>query len=134
MGHERKMDQRETFATVVKQTTHASPDGEPMEIRSPIRDRMFVDSRGTTWLMRRGALRWSRLQRLIRDPDVPVLHVYLDEVREVPTAERESLLTRIRPYLKPSGDGPRTDDQTDFLAAEFKADGPRSMLVVEESC
>lgn len=95
---------------------------------------MFVDSRGTTWLMRRGELRWSRVQRLIRDPGVSVLHVYLDGIREVPTAERESLLAKIRPYLKTSGDGPGTDDQTDFVAAEFKADGPRSMLVVEESC
>ncbi|MFD3404585.1 hypothetical protein ACFWUU_28110 [Kribbella sp. NPDC058693] len=63
-----------------------------------------------------------------------MLHVYLDEVKEVATAERENLLATIQPYLKPSGDARAPEDHTDFVAAEFKAVDHRSMLVVEEYC
>jgi hypothetical protein len=131
MRRKRTVDQRETF---VGQTADASPVGEPMEIRSPIRDRRFVDERGTLWLMRNGELRWSRIERLCRDPEVPVLHAYLDQAKEVPTAAREDLLASIRTYLKTSGDRPVGGGQTDFDAAEFKDDDHRSMLVVEERC
>jgi hypothetical protein len=136
MAHKRKTDQQQAFADVVEEEIRASadPGGEPMEIRSPIGDHKLIDESGTLWRMRGGELRWGRIERLIRDPAVPVLHVYLDEVKEVPTAERESLLAMIRPYLKPSGDGRAPGDHTDFVAAEFKADDHRSMLVVEESC
>jgi hypothetical protein len=135
MGRRRDRDQREAFAEVVAETVGALPgSGEPMEIRSPIRDREFVDEGGTRWQLRGGELRWNRVERLIRDPQVPVLHVYLDEVSEVPGAERENVLARIRPYLKSAGDGSTRSDHTDFVAAEFKDAGHRSMLVIEESC
>lgn len=136
MGRRRDRDQRDAFAEVVAETAGASPGsgGEPMEIRSPIRDREFVDEGGTRWQLRGGELRWNRVERLIRDPQVPVLHVYLDEVSEVPGAEREKVLARIRPYLKSAGDGLRRSDHTDFVAAEFKGADRRSMLVIEESC
>jgi hypothetical protein len=136
MGHKRRTDQQQASADVVEETIRASadPGGEPMEIQSPIGDHKLIDESGTPWRMRGGELRWSRLERLIRDPAVSVLHVYLDEVKEVPTAEREKLLAMIRPYLKPSDDGRAPGDHTDFVAAEFKADDHRSMLVVEESC
>ncbi|HEY3559550.1 MAG TPA: hypothetical protein VGL05_18895 [Kribbella sp.] len=109
-------------------------DGEPMDIRSPIRNHRLIDESGTLWRMRGGDLRWSRLVRLMRDPAVPVLHAYLDELREVPPADRDHLLATIQPYLMRSGDGLATDDHTDFVAAEFKANDHRSMLVVEERC
>ncbi|WP_405070157.1 hypothetical protein OG558_11245 [Kribbella sp. NBC_01510] len=135
MGHKRRTDQQQAFADVVeeiRESTHL--DGEPMEIRSPIRDRQLMDESGTLWRMRGGELRWSRIERLIRDPAVPALHVYLGELNDIPTAERENFLARIRPYVKSSGDGPATGDYTDFVAAEFKANDHRSMLVVEEYC
>jgi hypothetical protein len=136
MGHKRNREQHKAFAEVVEETAGASPDsdGEPMEIRSPIRDREFVDEDGRRWELRGGELRWGRLERMMRDVRVPVLHVYLDEVNEVPAAEREKVLARIRPYLKSAGGGAAPGDHTDFVAAEFKGEGHRSMLVIEESC
>jgi hypothetical protein len=134
MGQNRKKDQPGTFAEAVEQTALISLGGDPMEIRSPIRDRRFVDERGAVWLIRRGELRWIRVERLIRDPDVPVLRVCLDELGDVPTSERENLLTTIRPYLKSAGEGRAPDDHTDFVAAEFKGADDRSMLIIEESC
>jgi hypothetical protein len=70
----------------------------------------------------------------MRDAQVPVMHVYLDEINEVPGAERENVLARIRPYLTSSGDDAMRNDHTDFVVAEFKGEGHRSMLVIEESC
>jgi hypothetical protein len=136
MGKKRRTDRPEAFADVVEETADVSPDlgGEPMEIKSPIRDRRFIDHHGLPWQMRRGDLRWSRIEHLIRDPEVPVLHVYLHEIKGVPIEERETLLATIRPYLKPARGGTEPSDHTDFLAAEFKGDDHRSMLVIEESC
>ncbi|MFK4086533.1 hypothetical protein ACI2LF_20660 [Kribbella sp. NPDC020789] len=98
---------------------------------SPIRDRWFVDEHGVGWRLRGGELRWGRARRLILDPDVLVVHVYLEEVRAVRRAEREVLVGRIAPYV---GDPRRRpEDHTDFQLGEFKAEG-RSLVVVEESC
>jgi hypothetical protein len=135
MGQKWKADRKQAFADVFDEV-RSSVDlgGDPMGVWSPVRDRQLVDGSGTVWRMRGGELRWSRLERLIRDPAVPVLHFYLDEVEEVPITERESHLAKIRPYLKPSGGGRAPGDHTDFVAAEFKADDRRSMLVVEEYC
>ena len=136
MGRKREARQRQAFADVFQEVrASAEPGGEPVEVRSPVRERQLIDEGGTVWRMRGGEVRWSRVERLVRDPAVPVLHVYLDEVREVPATERENLLAMIRPYLKAaSGDGRGSGDHTDFVAAEFKADDHRSMLVVEEYC
>ena len=137
MGHKRKTEQQQAFADVVEEVRgSAGGGGEPVEVWSPIRDRRLVDldESGVLWRMRGGDLRWSRLERLVRDPAVPVLHVYLDEVKEVPTAERENLVATIRPYLEPAGDGRAPGDHTEFVAAEFKAGDQRSLVVVEESC
>jgi len=65
------------------------------------------------------------------DPEVRVLHVYLNDVNDVTADERDGVLARIRPYLK----GEPTyepGDQTDFDAAEFKDDRHRSLLIIEE--
>ncbi|MGW6197601.1 hypothetical protein ACWF0M_15775 [Kribbella sp. NPDC055110] len=135
MGHKRRTGQGQAVADVVEEIrATADPVGEPMDIRSPIRDHQLIDESGTLWRMRGGELRWSRIEHLIRDPSVPVLHAYLDQVNEVPTAERDNLLAMIRSYWKHPGDGPARGDHADFLAAEFKADDHRSMLVVEEFC
>ncbi|MET9314103.1 hypothetical protein ABZX12_19990 [Kribbella sp. NPDC003505] len=135
MGHKRKTEQHQAFADVVEEVrASAEVGGEPLEIWSPIRDLRLVDESGVLWRMRGGELRWSRLEHLVRDPAVPVLHVYLDEVKEVPTAERENLVATVRPYLRTSGDGRAPGDHTEFVAAEFKADDQRSLVVVEEYC
>ncbi|MGW5190746.1 hypothetical protein ACWEOO_15960 [Kribbella sp. NPDC004138] len=134
MGHKRKTEQQAVADVVQEVRGSAGGGGEAVEVWSPIRDRWLVDESGVLWRMRGGDLRWSRLEHLVRDPAVPVLHVYLDEVKEVPTAERVNLVATIRPYLKTSGDGRAPGDHTEFVAAEFKADDQRSLVVVEEYC
>ena len=59
-----------------------------------------------------------------------VVHVYLNEVREIAPEDRESFLSRIRPYV----DGSAPDDHTDFTAVEFKDGDHSSMVLVEETC
>ncbi|GAA1677617.1 hypothetical protein GCM10009745_21320 [Kribbella yunnanensis] len=98
---------------------------------SPIRDGLFVDRDGVSWRLRGGEVRWRRVRRLIQDPEVDVLHVYLDDVRAVPLSERSALLMRIAPYVEDARKRP--EDHTDFRLAEFKAES-RSLVVVEESC
>jgi hypothetical protein len=80
MGHRRRTDERLTFADVAEEVrASAAAGGEPTESCSPIRDRRFTDENGTVWRMRGGELRWSRLERLIGDPAVRVLHVCRDD-------------------------------------------------------
>lgn len=98
---------------------------------SPIRDGLFVDQDGVSWRLRGGEVRWTRVRRLIQDPAVEVLHVYLHDVRTVPPSERPDLLRQITPYVEDPRKRP--EDHTDFRLAEFKAES-RSMVVVEESC
>ncbi len=98
---------------------------------SPIRDGVFVDQDGVSWRLRGGEVRWTRVRRLIQDPAVQVLHVYLDDVRTVPPSERSNLLRQIAPYVE--NPRKRPEDHTDFQLAEFKAES-RSLVVVEETC
>jgi hypothetical protein len=44
------------------------------------------------------------------------------------------LVSMIRPSLKPRSHEAADGDGTDFVAAEFKDDEHRSMVVIEESC
>jgi hypothetical protein len=97
------------------------------EYPSPIHDRSYVDTAGVGWRIRgaehdRTDRRWRRVERLLRDSDVPVLHVYLRDLVEVSAADREPLLVRMR------------EGDADFRVAEFKSADGRSMVVVEETC
>lgn len=135
MGRERGAGRRRVFADVVDAVrVCGGAGGEAVGVRSPIRERRLIDESGTVWRIRGGELRWGRLERLVRDPAALVVLVYLDEVKEIQTAEREDLLATIRPYLKPSGDGRALGEHTDFVVAEFKDDDHRSMVVVEQHC
>ncbi|MDX6236898.1 MAG: hypothetical protein QOG10_1713 [Kribbellaceae bacterium] len=132
MGQKRKRTDGETFAETVADL------GEPASSRSelissPIRDREYLDPDGVRWRKRGGIPTVTRVEHLIRDRHVRVLHLYLSDVRDVSAEDRDEFLSKIRPYLK----GSRTaspQDYSDFVAAEFKDDQQRSMLVVEESC
>jgi hypothetical protein len=106
--------------------------GQPVTFPSPIGAGEYVDEQGVCWRLRTAELRWSRVSRLMGDPAVRVLHVYLDEVRDVTAEERVRLLARIRLYVK--GEPRERGDFTDFDVGEFKDDRRRSLLVVEESC
>jgi hypothetical protein len=132
MGHKRKRSEGETFAETVADL------GEPVLSRpelisSPIRDGDYLDPDGVRWRKRGGIPKVSRVEHLFRDRQVRVLHIYLSGTREVSAENREDFLWMIRPYLKGSRT-PSPQDYSDFVAAEFKDDHQRSMLIVEESC
>jgi hypothetical protein len=135
MGRRRRTGERDSFAEIAARARaeSTSSPGQPIQYVSPIADREYTDEHGVRWRMRGGEPRWTRIEHLMSDSEVRVLHVYLSDVNDVTGDERGGLLARIRPYLK----GERThepDDQTDFDAAEFKDDQHHSLLVIEESC
>lgn len=127
-------DQRESFAGVVDEVAAANPApaGQPVEWCQVIGAGEYADEAGVCWRIRGGELSWKRIERLARDPEVRVVHVYQNEIRDVPPEGRPGLLGMIRPYLV--GTRRRAGDHTDFRAGEFKDDLRRSLLVVEESC
>lgn len=98
---------------------------------SPIGDGEFVDGAGVRWRLRGGGAPVRRVEKLVRDPLVTVVHVYADEATEVSVEERAEFLAKIRPYLKGEQD---SGDYTDFVAGEFKDAAGRKLVVVEESC
>jgi len=135
MGGKRRTGQHDSFAEIAERAGAESTGsaGQPVQYTSPIADRAYTDEHGVRWRMRGGKPRWSRIEHLMGDPEVRVLHVYLNDVNDVTADERGGLLERIRPYLK----GEPTHepgDQTDFDAAEFKDDRHRSLLIIEEYC
>jgi hypothetical protein len=129
-----------------KQREQVAPQGEPaepsasgggvVEWPSPIGDGVWVDAAGTRWRLR--GERWQtpvqRVEHLLRSPEVRVLLFYgPDAPTEVGPADRAALWQRMRPYLRePVVRAP--GDFTDFHAAEFRDDGRRSLLIIEESC
>jgi len=122
-------DSVEVVADRVLTAAGQEPTGE-IVYPSPIRDGKYADPDGVRWQIR-GGVRWNRLERLMKDPAVRLLHVYLRDIVEVPADERAALMERIRPYLKGKAEA---DDYTGFRAAEFKNESRRSLLVVEETC
>ncbi|MDX3001555.1 hypothetical protein PWY87_07755 [Kribbella solani] len=96
---------------------------------SVVRDREWVDGAGVRWWMRGGEVQGKRVARLGRDLGVRVLHVYLDDVREVPSAERGGLLERVGVFERG-----KADDFVEFRVAEFRNAAGQKLLVVEETC
>ncbi|WP_157728220.1 hypothetical protein [Actinopolymorpha singaporensis] len=135
MGRKKKAERRVTFAEVVEAVVAADP-GPPAEwvsFPSALEGGEYTDEQGVRWRLRRGEVRVSRVEHLMRDPDVRVLHALGPEVRDVPVEEREAFLVTIRPYLK-GVKRPSSGDFTDYFLGEFKDDSHRSLLVVEERC
>jgi hypothetical protein len=135
MGRNRKADRPETFARVVDEVVTANPEpaGPPIDWYQPVTSGEYTDETGARWQLRGRELAWKRIERLIHDPRVRVLHAYQNEIHDVTLEHRDEFMAMIRPYL----DGKRgaaMDDYTDFLAGEFKNDQRRSLLVVEETC
>jgi hypothetical protein len=135
MGRNRKHDHHEAFAGMVDEVVTANPEpaAPPMDWYQPIRSGEYTDETGARWQLRGGDLPWKRIERLIDDPQVRVLHAYANEIRDVTLDRRDRFMAVIRPYL----DGKRgasVDDHADFQAGEFKDDQRRSLLVVEETC
>ena len=134
MGRKRRSDRHETFAGMVDEVATANPEpaGQPIEWYQPVRSGEYTDESGVLCHMRGGELPWKRVERLIHDPQVRVLHADQNEIRDVSPEHREEFMAMIRPYL--DGKSITADDYTDFRAGEFKDDHRRSLLVVEETC
>jgi hypothetical protein len=113
-------------------TANPEPAGQPIEWYQPVRSGEYTDESGVRWHMRGGELPWKRVERLIHDPQVRVLHADQNEIRDVSREHRDEFMAMIRPYL--DGKSITADDYTDFRAGEFKDDQRRSLLVVEETC
>ncbi|GAA2760084.1 hypothetical protein [Actinopolymorpha rutila] len=135
MGRKKTADRRLTFAEVVEAVVAADPGphAEWIPFRSALEDGEYTDERGVQWHLRRGELKVSRVEHLMRDPHVRVLHCQGSDVRDVPMGEREALLVTIRPYLK-GVKRPSPGDYTDYFLGEFKDDNHRSLLIIEEQC
>jgi hypothetical protein len=119
---------RETFADLLASAPH--PSGQKIEYLQPLASGEFTDAVGVLWRIRGGELSWTRIARLVRDPQTSVVHVYLNDVRTIAPEDREAFLQKISWYVA----GPVPDDHTEFRVAEFKDDDHRSMILVEETC
>jgi hypothetical protein len=132
MAGKRKLDRAETFAEMVGEGVVADEE-LPVKWCQPVGDEEYTDEDGVRWVLRGGwPLPWKRVQRLIKDPQVRVMHCYMNKVSDVRLEDRDELTARIRPYL--DGRPIAVGDHTDFCAGEFKDDQRRSLLIVEESC
>jgi hypothetical protein len=132
MGHKRKPTEGETFAKIVADPGERALSRSEL-FSSPIREGEYLDLDGVRWRKRGGIPKVSRVEHLMRDRQVRIVHIYLSDVREVSAEDRDEFLSKIRPYLK-GNRTPSPQDNSDFVAAEFKDDQLRSMLIVEESC
>jgi predicted naringenin-chalcone synthase len=79
--------------------------------------------------MRGGLLAARQARRLLRRPDVTVLHVYGLDPRVVTGLERDALTVRIEEFFV--GCAP---PMSDFAIAEFRNGQRQVMLVVQEYC
>lgn len=124
---------RKTFAEIVDalESVEQQPSGRP--VYSPLTSGEYTGSDGTRWTTRGGELGWARIKHLVLDVEVPVVHSYLGEVREIGDAERPALLERIQPFLT-GGRIPKSERFTDFRTVEFKDEQHRSLLVIEQYC
>jgi hypothetical protein len=125
-----KPGKRKTFAELLAEVDE--PTSPPPDWPAPIPDDHWTDPDGVCWRRRGEDLSVKQIERLIRDPQVTVLHVYQSALF-VPPEDRHDLWLRMRPYLTGKVDRDPCD-YTDFRAAEFKYDARRSMLVIEEYC
>jgi hypothetical protein len=119
------------FAELVEDAAaHRGPTGSSwQDWPSPIGDEHWVDQQGSRWQMRGGLLTAEQAQRLLRQPEVAVLHVCGVSPRQVTGPEREALTGQIEQFFAGC-----TPSMSDFAIAEFRDDQRRVLLVVQESC
>lgn len=134
VGHKRKVERGETFAEILGVVTASGGPGAEVAWCQPVLDGEFTDEAGVLWELRGDdSPPWKRVEKLLRDPRVRVLHFYGGETRDVLPEERESFAAEIGPYLT-GKKGPTRDDYTDYCAGEFKDGQGNLLLTVEQSC
>ena len=105
------------------------PDGTEVEWPRPVYDGSLMDAEGTMWQMRGPALEGKRARRVVRMPDVRVVHAYGLDVVELEGEDKDELLARVEECLR--GDAP---PYSVFELAEFRDEDRHVMLVAQESC
>lgn len=131
------MGQEEQDSGSFADLVHAANSDHPRRDRvveawlRPIIDGRWTDASGAGWVIRGRRMEPAgpALRRLLRRPDLRVLHAYGPHPREVSGLEREALLHRVEQYA--TGDAP---PHSAFLLAEFRNDSRQVMLVIEEMC
>jgi hypothetical protein len=131
MGHQRQ--EPESFAELVRKA-RSTPEADRANTQpwpQPIRGGHWTDDNGTHWRIRggRAGLPWLVLRRLLKRPNLRVLHAYGPHPAEVSGAERVALLERVERYF--AGEAP---PHSEFWLAEFRDDDRQIMLVIEEAC
>jgi hypothetical protein len=130
MGRQRQKPQ--SFADLVH-TARFIPQGKRPDAQpwpQPISDGHWTDEGGTRWHIRGGAGRPRPVpRRLLKRPELRILHAYGPHPTEVFGAEREALLERVERYF--TGESP---PHSEFWLAEFRDDDRNVMLVIEEAC
>jgi hypothetical protein len=112
-----------------KDATFQAADAAGRDWPAPIRDRRWTDRHGAQWRMRGGLLTARQADRLLRRPDVTVLHVYGLDSPVVTGLERDALTVRIEEFF--AGCAP---PMSDFAIAEFPNGQRQVMLVIQEYC
>ena len=125
--------QPESFADFVRKVGSSSqaarPEAQPWP--QPIREGRWTDDDGIHWRIRGGQRQLPHrvLGRLLKRPDLRVLHAYGLHPTQVSGMEREALLERVELYF--AGEAA---PHSQFRLAEFRDDDHHIMLVIEESC
>ncbi|MGG5260355.1 hypothetical protein [Phycicoccus avicenniae] len=84
---------------------------------------------GTEWRMRGGPIGEREVRRLLRRPNIRVLHVYGTEPLELPATEATEVLDALQDFY----DG-RAQPFADFVVADFRSSSHNVLIVIEESC
>lgn len=123
----------ESFANLVRKAsmTPGREQAEAVFWPQPIRDGHWTDDDGTRWHLRgrRAGPPKPVLRRLLKHPDLRILHAYGPRPTEVVGAERTALLDQVERYL--GGDAP---PYSEFRLAEFRDADRNVMLIIEEGC
>src|SRR6266511_96679 len=131
MRHQRQ--QPESFADFVRRVHSDSAADRPnaQSWPQPIHDGHWTDDNGAHWYIRGGRAQLPHrvLRRLLKRPDLRVLHAYGPHPIEVSGTERKAFLQRVERYF--TGEAP---PHSEFRLAEFRDDDHRVMLVIEEAC
>ena len=131
MRHHRQ--EPESFADLASEAGSA-PKAEPTAAEpwpQPIREGRWTDDSGTQWHIRGRGTQPPRglLRRLLKRPDLRILHAYGPQPTEVSDTQRQALLDRVERYF--AGQAP---PHSQFWLAEFRDDDRHVMLVIEEAC
>ena len=129
----RASDPDSVLADLVRTTRSNGTDQEhgAQAWPQPIREGDWTDGAGITWRIRGRGIepRGPTLRRLLKRPDLRVLHAYGPHPLEVSGRERDALLERVERYV--AGEGA---PHSVFVLAEFRNNDRQAMLVIEEAC